>query len=86
MKTPKQKWLIVYNAAKIPSEMIGIRVFGDAKVNWYSCMPGVLGLIYFYTVFYALWFYYQRNEVLRGLQATCTFGMVTSVSIQSILI
>lgn len=50
MKSPKQKWLIVYNAAKIPSEMIGIRVFGDARVNWYSYMPGAMGLTALYSI------------------------------------
>lgn len=80
MKTPKQKWLLVYNVGAKMSDLIGVTVYGDMKNYWYSYVPGIMGIIYFLTVFYTSWIYYVKGEIFKGMQPTCYFGIVISVS------
>lgn len=77
---PKQKWLVIYGIGAKCSDLIGVSVYGDMQNYWYSYFPGVMGSIYFLTVFYTLWYYFVRGEFARGMQSTCPLGMVCSVS------
>lgn len=78
-KTPRQKWQIVFNAGKISSELIGVKVYGYKKDDWKSYTCAFIIIIFFCTAFNAMWFHYQRDQILWGLQATGCFGIVISV-------
>lgn len=80
LKSPKQKWLVIYSIGAKMSEMIGVTCYGDVKNYWYSYFPGLVGLTYFFTVIYTLWFYFARGDIARGLQCTCTIGIVFTVN------
>lgn len=79
LKTPKQKWLLIYSIGAKMSDLIGVTTFGDVRNYWYSYFPGFVGLIYFSTVIYTLGFYFTKGEFARGMQCTCTIGVVFSV-------
>lgn len=80
MKTPKQKWLVIYWIGAKFSELIGVTVYGDMQNYWYSYFPGIMGLIYFLTVFHTTWRYFLKGEFSKGMQSTCPLGIVCSVS------
>lgn len=84
VKTPRQKWFVVYEIGVKLSKLIGITVYENVQLRWYSYFPGVIGLIYFSTVFYTLWYYSMKGEFSRGLQCTSSFGIVISVSCVSL--
>lgn len=79
MKTPKQKWIVMYSIGAKFSDLIGVTVYGDMQNYWYSYFPGIMGLIYFLTVFYTLWNYFLKGEFSKGMQSTCSIGIVCSV-------
>lgn len=79
MKTPKQKWQFVYNLAAKSGELIGIRVYTDLKVNWFSYFGLLLGVIHIPAVTYTLWISHQKGELLKGMQCLCTLGIMISV-------
>lgn len=80
MKTPKQKWIFIYNIPAKLGELIGVRVLTDLKVFWYSYICLAAGFVQFSTVAYTVWIYYQRGRFLEGLQCTSTLGIVISVN------
>lgn len=80
LKTPKQKWLFIYYIPAKMCEVLGIRVFTDSKINWFSYFPLVVAMIHFPSVLYTLWIYHKRGEILIGMQCLCTTGIMISVS------
>lgn len=79
MKTPKQKWFFIYGIGAKICDSMGVRVYSDMKNYWYSYFNGFIGIIYLGTLLYTLWFYFVKGEFARGLQCTCTIGIVFSV-------
>lgn len=80
LKSPKQKWSFVHNIAAKCSEIIGIRLFTDAKVTWLSFISLGIGIFYFPGISYTIWNSYNKGEFLLGMQCTCTLGMAVMVS------
>lgn len=80
MKTPKQKWLFIYAFGARASDLIGITVYGNMQNYWFSYFPGLMGIFYFSTVFYTLWYYITIGEIARGMQSTSMVGIVVTVS------
>lgn len=83
-KTPKQKWLFIYNIAAKSSEAIGIRVYTDLKITWFSYFGAAMGLVHFPCVFHTLWISYKKGELLKGMQCTCTCAIMISVRYNSV--
>lgn len=86
-KTPGQKWQTLYSFCdKVAKNIVGIRVFSDMKVNWFSYSGGACSFLYFIFVFYTLWKSHDRGDLLIGMQCTCTTGMLIVVGPKSILL
>lgn len=81
IKTPQQKWLLIYDAAAMMSKLIGITVYGDMKIYWYSFFLGFVGAIHYSTVFYTRTNYFVKGEYAKSMQCTWTIGIVVSVSL-----
>lgn len=79
-KTPKEKWQAVYNCGGLLSESIGVTVYTTMDNYWFSYFSEVVSAIYFLTSIYTIWYYYEKQEYLRGLQGTCAIGIVVAVS------
>lgn len=78
--SPEQKWKIVYLVGAKASEVIGVTVYGDLVIHWYSYMPGLFGFIHLTSIFYTLLHYSLEGNYSRGLECTCSIGIVISVS------
>lgn len=79
-KMPVEKWYIIYNFTDKLCRLIGIRVYGDMKNNWYSAAPGLACGLYFFTVIYTTHLYSKNGELLWGIQSSCISGIVVTVS------
>lgn len=87
MKTAKERWISIYNfGGKMTETLVGVRIFSDMKVYWFSYSGGTLMMIHFASMFNTLWVSHKRNDLLTGLQCTGTLGMCISVSVSLILI
>lgn len=79
-KSPADKWDTIHNIGRFESDIIGIRLFSDMKVNWYSASCGVLIVIFFLLDIYTIQYYLRRNEFVRGMECTYVVGIVVAVS------
>lgn len=84
VKTAKQKWQTIMSVSVKMTESMGIRVFSDMKVYWYSYLCGSLMVMYVILVAYTLLYYFLRGEYLRGLDCTYTAGTVSLVRFKSV--
>lgn len=81
LRSPKQKWQVVFNFGAKISEILGIRVYTDAKNDWYSYFGSVMAIAYAILVSYTIWFHSTRGDFLKGIECTYTAGIVTTVCI-----
>lgn len=79
IRSPGQRWRIVYLIGKASSDLIGVTVYGDMKNYWYSYFPGLMGFFHISMVFYTVWYYFSRGEYKRGMECTITSGFVITV-------
>lgn len=80
-KTPKERWILIYNfGGKMTETLVGVRIFSDMRVYWFSYSAGTLMMIHFASMINTLWVAHKRNDILSGLQCTGTLGMCISVS------
>lgn len=81
-RTPKQKFNVLFNIGRVMSEMIGLRVYSDMKIYWYTGSCGILCLLNYAMTFYTIQYYFRRNEFVRGMECTCFIGITTCVRCQ----
>lgn len=79
-KTPKEKFNVLYEIGNKMCRLVGIRIFSDMKVYWYTASDGIMYAIYFLLVIYTIVYYTKIDEFLRGLQSTVVIGIVVTVS------
>lgn len=80
-KSPKQKWRAIYDfGGRLSETSVGIRVFSDMKVYWFSYLGGTVSFFHVVFIINTLWVYYKKDDLLRGMQSTCTMGMLITVS------
>lgn len=80
LRTPKQKWLLIYTVAAEASEIIGVTVYGDLKIHWYTYVPGLFCLLHLTMILTTLSKYSMEGNYARGLECTCSSGMMIAVS------
>lgn len=80
VKTPKQKWEIVYYIGGILCETIGVTVFTTLKNDWYAYLSELNSSLYLSTSLYTLWYYCEKREYFRGIQGLCSAGIVFAVN------
>lgn len=78
-KAPKDKWLFLYNIPRTMFELVGVRVFSDLKVNWYSQLGNLLVLYYGSMTSYTLYYYHCKNQLMYGTRCLCGIGILISV-------
>lgn len=83
-KTPKEKWEIVFNVGSKMFRLLGIEVFLGIKNRWYSYIGAILIFDYIFLISYTLWYYFRKNEYLKGLECTYTAGTVALVGIRDL--
>lgn len=81
VKTPKQRWEFLINFGRVLCEMIGVRIYSDMKIFWYTGTSAVLITIHFTLTVYTVQYYFRRREFVRGMECTCFIGMGALVSL-----
>lgn len=79
LRTPRQKWMLIYWIGAKASESIGVTVYGDMNNHWYSYFPGFVGFLYQSMVLYTLVHNFVEGDYAKGLQCTCWLGVTISV-------
>lgn len=78
-KTPKQKWQFFYDIGDFLCELVGIRVFGNMKNDWYTASCGLMATFYFMLCIYTINYYFKQSAFLRGIECLCVFGHAVTV-------
>lgn len=79
IKSPAEKWDFIYKIGKVLSHSVGIRVYSDMKVYWYSLSCGLMITIFFTLDLYTIQYYIRRNAFVRGMECTYVLGVVVGV-------
>lgn len=79
IKSPSEKWDFICNIGKVSGNLIGVHVFSDLKIYWYSGSCAVMIAMFFTLVFYTLQYYLLRGEFVRGMECTYLTGVVIGV-------
>lgn len=78
-KTPIQKWNSIMQIGIAPGHLIGVHLFCDLLINWYSASCGLMIAMFFTLNFYTIQFYLRRSEIVRGMECTYLVGVVVGV-------
>lgn len=78
-KTPRQKWLLLFNFTNFASNSIGLRTLTDGRIYWWSYSSGVLLGTYAILLPYSIVYSICTGNVASGLNACCASGLVVSV-------
>lgn len=79
LRTPRQKWMLIYGIGAKASEAIGVTVYGDMNNYWYSYFPGLVGMVYSSMLLYTVVHNFAKGDYTKGLQCTCWIGVLISV-------
>lgn len=80
VKTPQEKYHILFNVGRIMADLIGIRTFSDMKRYWLTATTALLVSINLSTTFYTFQYYIRRNAFKRAIECTCFIPITTLVS------
>lgn len=81
LKASKKKWQFLYDIPRTMFELVGVRVFSDCHLNWYSHLGNVLVAYYTSMCIYTLYYYYKKGDFLFGTQCLVGTGILISVRI-----
>ena len=79
-KTSKEKFLMLYGIPKWMFEIVGLRMYGDCQVGWYSHFGNVLVTYYVSMVSYTIYYWSRKGQFVYGLRCLCGMGIMISVS------
>lgn len=77
--TSKDKFLFLYNIPKNMFEMVGVRVYGDCELNWYSHLGNFMIAYYLSMTSYTLYYWSEKGQFLHGTRCLCGMGIMISV-------
>lgn len=78
-KTPKQKFLMFYIIPQTMFEYVGVRVFSDLDVNWYSYMGNIILFYYLSMSAHTLYYWSKKGQFVYGTRCLCGMGIMISV-------
>lgn len=78
-KNPEQKWDFIIEIGNVPGELIGVRVFSDMKLCWYTGVTAAMIATYFLLNIYTIQYYVRRGEIVRSVEGLCVVGVVVGV-------
>lgn len=79
IKSPKEQFIMLYNIPKTLVELVGVRVFGNCHVNWYSYYPNCIAAYYVLMVTHTFYYFGVRGQFMTGTRCLCGVGIVVSV-------
>lgn len=77
--TPKQKWQFFHHVGNRAGCLIGLRFFGDGKINWYSYLIALVVSLYYTLAVYTIVLFTGQGQFSEGIKCLCLFGSYTSV-------
>lgn len=81
LKSSKEKFLILYGIPKWMFEIVGVRVYGDCRLNLFSQFGNVLVAYYVSMVSHTIYYWSCKGQFVYGLRCLCGMGIMISVSI-----
>lgn len=78
-KTPAEKWDSIMQIGIVPGHLIGVHLFCDLIINWYSASCGVMIAMFFTLNFYTIQYYLRQGAFVRGMECTYLLGVVVGV-------
>lgn len=78
-KPSKEKFQILYNIPKTMFELVGVRVFSDLKLNYYSHLGNVMIFYYVSMVTHTIYYWSKRDKFIFGTRCLCGMGIMISV-------
>lgn len=79
LKPSKEKFQMLYNVPKTMFEWVGVRVFSDMHLNWYSNLGNVMVFYYVSMVTHTLYYWGKKNQFVFGTRCLCGMGIMISV-------
>lgn len=79
IKASKEKFLILYNLPKSMFQMVGVRVFGDCKLDWYCHLGNCMIAYYVSMVLHTLYYFGTKGQFMMGMRCLCGMGIMVSV-------
>lgn len=80
MKTPKEKFLMLYGIPRKMFEIVGVRVYGDCQLNLFSHFGNLLVVYYLSMVSYTIYYWTCKGQFVYGLRCLCGMGIMISVN------
>lgn len=77
--TPKRKLLILFNLGKYSCLAVGVRLYLDAKIKWYSYFLVVVIGVYYSLAMYTMVYHAMDGHILEGLKCFSISGLYISV-------
>lgn len=75
----RKKFLTLYNIPKTMFEMVGVRVYGDCNLNWYSNLGNFMIVYYVSMVAHTIYYFGRKGQLLFGTRCLCGMGIMISV-------
>lgn len=79
VKSPAEKWDLIYNIGKVAGDLIGVHLFRDVRIFWYSGSCALMIATFFILVLYTVQYYLLRGDYIRGMECTYLTGVVIGV-------
>lgn len=79
---PKRKLEHLHKIGKFCGYLIGVRCFGDCKVNWFSYAPGAFISMYFVFAFFTSVVNISQGRLVECLPSWCVSGLLLSVCVR----
>lgn len=78
-RTPKRKWMVLYNFVKFLSNILQIRLLDNCNNGPIAYIPIATGLNYYGLLGYTISYYIHTKQFSQCLPAFCIFGALNSV-------
>lgn len=79
-KAPKEKFQMLYNIPKTMFEWVGVRVFGDSQLDYYSHLGNVMVVYYVSMTLHTLYYWGKKDQFIYGTRCLCGMGIMISVN------
>lgn len=80
LKTPHQKWQTIFNTGRVACDAVGVRMYSDNKIVWYTSFGAIIISTCVALILYTIPFYCLRNEFIRSIECSCPLGIIIPVS------
>lgn len=78
-KTPKEKWQFFYNIGDYFLHLIGVNLYNDNVVYWFSYLSYAVVVCYGMLAMYTVYFCINENNPMECIKCFCVGALMLSV-------